>query len=168
MSPHGLSPCAVLLQRPPRLSSATRAQIANPERMQRIAGSAMHVQVGAHLGARRIRGSLASGWIALNGRRTEPSLTMPCRPNALAASSSPRTPAMWAWRLLPWGRQTGPDRGSSSAADPVDGLSHRFMRAWAGRLHDRRTDAALSPINPKNSLSKQSRSLHFKMTVGSR
>ncbi len=48
------------------------------------------------ISAVRIHGSLAGGAIAASARRTESSLTMPRRPRAMAATASPRTPAMWA------------------------------------------------------------------------
>jgi hypothetical protein len=48
------------------------------------------------ISALRIHGSLAAGSIAASARRTESSLTMPRRPSALAATASPRTPAMCA------------------------------------------------------------------------
>jgi hypothetical protein len=48
------------------------------------------------ISAPRIHGSLASGDIAANARRTESSLTIPRRPRAFAATASPRTPAMCA------------------------------------------------------------------------
>jgi hypothetical protein len=53
------------------------------------------------ISALRIHASLAAGSITASARRTESSLTMPCRPKALAATASPRTPAMCAWRLDP-------------------------------------------------------------------
>jgi hypothetical protein len=48
------------------------------------------------ISAVRIHGSPAAGNMALSARRTESSLTMPFRPKALAATASPRTPAMCA------------------------------------------------------------------------